>query len=117
MGNFEVINLSSHTIKELSPMTIKREDHGITMGPDHKLYAIGGFDGKNSLFATERYNFKTNKWEQIANLNNARRSLCAVTLPDGVYAIGGYNGLNYIESMERYDENKKRWIKIGRAHV
>jgi len=64
------------------------------MGPDNKIYAIGGFGGpKNScLNAAERYDPVTNEWESIAKLNIPRRALSAVALPDGIYAIGGFDG-------------------------
>ena len=93
-------------------MIIKREEHSIVMGPDHKLYAIGGFDGKTSLSASERYNFKSKKWERISNMNYCRRSLCAVSLPDGIYAIGGYDDIKYMNLVERYDIEKNCWINM-----
>lgn len=54
----------------------------------------------------ERFNLQTYEWERVADLNEPRRALAAVSLPDGVYAIGGYNGSKYLGSMERYDEIK-----------
>ena len=89
---------------------MKREEHGITIGSDNKVYAIGGFDGKGSLITAERYDPKTNKWERIADLNYSRRSLCVVTLPDGIYAIGGYDGKKYLNSVERYDADRNCWV-------
>ena len=91
----------------------KREEHGLTIGPDRKLYAIGGFDGKKCLSSAERYDPQTNTWEEIASLRTPRRSLCAVALPDGVYALGGYNGDKYLESVERYDTVKNEWVPIS----
>ncbi len=81
------------------------------MGPDNKIYAIGGFGGpKNScLNAAERYDPVKNEWEKIADLNIPRRALSAVALPDGIYAIGGFDGQNYLSSIEKYDENNNEW--------
>lgn len=36
-------------------------------------------------------------------MNEGRRALAAVSMPDGIYAIGGYNGKDYISSVEKYD--------------
>jgi len=85
------------------------------MGPDYKIYAIGGFGGpKNScLQAAERYDVANDKWEQIADLNIPRRALSAVALPDGIYAIGGFDGQNYLSSIEKYDEAKNEWTFIS----
>ena len=56
-------------------------------------------------------------------MNIPRRSLTAVTLPDGIYAIGGYDGneiiiyfkllgVNYLRSVEKYDESLNKWIYV-----
>ncbi len=70
---------------------------------DKKIYAIGGFGGKNNicLKTVERYDTLNGKWEYVASLNTPRRALCAVTLPDGIYAIGGFDGNNYLCSVEK----------------
>ena len=36
-------------------------------------------------------------------MNEARRALAAVALPDGIYAIGGYDGKQYLDSVEKYN--------------
>lgn len=38
----------------------------------------------------------------LPEMNEARRALAAVALPDGIYAIGGYNGKEYLSSVEKY---------------
>ncbi len=98
--------------KSMENMHFKREEHGFTMGPDGKLYAVGGFNGKSCLTSAERYDPAANVWEDIAPLKTPRRSLCAVALPDGVYALGGYNGEKYLNSVEKYDPAKNEWIQV-----
>ncbi len=93
-------------------MLTKREEHGLAIGPDRKVYAVGGFDGKACLAAAERYDPRTGQWEKIADLKTARRSLCAVALPDGIYAIGGYDGTRYLGTVERYDSTKDKWVSM-----
>ncbi len=95
-------------------MTSKREEHGLTIGPDRKLYAVGGFDGRKCLASAERYDPQTNTWEEIAPLRSPRRSLCAVALADGIYALGGYDGEKYLDSVERYDAGKNQWVPVPR---
>jgi influenza virus NS1A-binding protein len=46
----------------------------------------------NCLNTAERFDPATGKWEMLPNLNESRRALALVALPDGIYAIGGYNG-------------------------
>ena len=44
----------------------------------------------------------TGQWDMLPEMNEARRALAAVALPDGIYAIGGYDGKSYLASVERY---------------
>lgn len=85
----------------------------MAVGPDGKVYAVGGFDGKQCLRAAERFNLHTEQWEAIASMHTPRRSLCAVALADGVYAIGGYDGKSYLSSVEKYDIENDRWVEVS----
>lgn len=115
LNSFEAYNIQKEKWQTLESLNWKRDELAIAMGPDYKIYAIGGFGGpKNScLQAAERYDIATNKWEQIADLNIPRRALSAVALPDGIYAIGGFDGQNYLSSIEKYDEVKNEWTFIS----
>ena len=110
--NFECLDLRDNTWKTLTNMNVKREEHGFTLGSDGKLYAIGGFNGKQCLKLVERYNESSEKWEEVAPLQYARRSLCAVCLKDGIYAIGGYNGEKYLNVVEKYNIEKNVWTTV-----
>jgi hypothetical protein len=44
------------------------------------------------LNTAERFDPFSRTWEKLPPMNEHRRALAAVALPDGVYAIGGYNG-------------------------
>lgn len=37
----------------------------------------------------------------LPEMNEARRALAAVALPDGIYAIGGYDGNKYLSTVEK----------------
>ena len=108
----ELLDTFSHTIRQLPSMIVKREEHGICIGPDKKVYSVGGFDGKSCLCTAERFDPKIGTWEKIGDMKNARRSLSVVALPDGIYAIGGYDGSKYLSSTERYDIGKDKWVPI-----
>ena len=84
------------------------------MGPDGKIYAIGGYGGGDNscLSSAERFDSHTGKWELIASMNEPRRALTAVALPDGIYAIGGYNGKDYINTVEKYDFMANKWVTV-----
>ncbi len=84
-------------------MKCRRDEFALSIGPDRKLYAIGGFGGQERapLRACERYDPETQEWEQIAPLNEPRRALAGVCLPDGVDAIGGVDKTLSCATVER----------------
>ena len=43
----------------------------------------------------------TGQWDMLPEMNEARRALATVALPDGIYAIGGYDGKSYLASVEK----------------
>ena len=49
-------------------------------------------------------------------MNEGRRALAAVAMPDGIYAIGGYNGKDYIDTVERYDILEDTWTLISKLN-
>jgi hypothetical protein len=105
----------------------------VALGPDGKIYSIGGYGGgsssnshnvnladdkdnnstgkdsngkgtnqtSNCLRTAERFDFSKGEWEMLPEMNEARRALAAVALPDGIYAIGGYDGKQYLSSVEK----------------
>ena len=96
-------------------MINRRDELAACIGPDNLIYAIGGYGGSTNsscLSSVERYYPLENKWEQVASMNEGRRALAAIAMPDGIYAIGGYNGKDYIATVERYDILKDRWTII-----
>ena len=123
--SFESLDLVNNQWKLLEGMKYKREEHGFALGPDGKLYAVGGFNGKRCLKEVERYDIAKQTWEEIAPMNYARRSLCVTSLSDGIYAIGGYEKDTYLNIVEKYNIKTDTWDvieglnrkKIGRAHV
>ena len=96
-------------------MTIKRDELAACVGPDNKIYVIGGYGGADNscLSAAECLDPETGKWEQLPPMKEARRALTAVALPDGVYAIGGYNGKDYVRSVEKFDFFKSEWVSVS----
>ena len=97
-------------------MNMKRDELAACLGPDGRIYAIGGYGGGDNtcLSTAERFDFKTGKWEMITPMKEPRRALSAVALPDGIYAIGGYNGKEYISTVEKFDFFTNEWVTVKR---
>ena len=108
----EFMNLQDGTWHKCASMLTRRDELAACVGPNNMIYAIGGYGGTANqacLSTVERYNVVTNAWEPVAPMNEGRRALAAIAMPDGIYAIGGYNGKDYIASVERYDIAADRW--------
>lgn len=118
LSSMHLLSLTTGEWSELPPMNYVRDELAVTIGPDGKIYAIGGYGGPEStvLKSVERFNLQTYEWEVVAELNQPRRALAAVALPDGVYAIGGHSGSEYLASMERYDEAQDRWVPCAQMN-
>ena len=110
---FECLNLSTNRWEILENMIYSREEHGFSLGVDGKLYAIGGFNGKECLKEVECYNITRKQWKAIKPLTCPRRSLCSICLPDGIYVIGGYDGNHYLSSVEKFSIQTKYWTTIS----
>jgi N-acetylneuraminic acid mutarotase len=110
----ECLNLITKQWSKIPKMNMKRDELAACLGPDNKIYAIGGYGGGDNacLSSAERLDPQTGKWELIAPMKEARRALTAVALPDGIYAIGGYNGKEYINTVERYDFFANEWTPV-----
>jgi hypothetical protein len=89
-------------------MSEKRDELGLVLGFDRRIYAIGGYS-HTCLCSCERLDMIAGRWEPIPPMVVARRALAVVSLPDGVYAIGGFNGISYLNTVERYDDLTNTW--------
>jgi hypothetical protein len=51
-------------------MNMKRDELAACIGPDGRIYAIGGYGGGDNscLASSERYDFSTGKWDLIGSL-------------------------------------------------
>jgi len=97
----------------LAPMPVARTRLAVVAGPDGRIYALGGFDGSNSLTIVEAYNPNTNSWTTVAPMTTPRDGLAAATGPDGrIYAIGGFD-TDYLSSVEAYDVATNSWTHVA----
>ncbi len=68
------------------------------------LYAIGGFDGSNTLGTMQAYDPKTNTWSVASSqLTVARRDAAVASIAGKIYVIGGSDGSNPLGSIEVLD--------------
>ncbi len=96
---------------ERSPMPTSRGALGVGVYQG-RLYAIGGYDGKQNTGATEIYNPENDTWTNAAPLSAPRDHLAVVAAGPGIFAIGGRSNLKYKQNtsvVEAYDPITGQW--------
>nr|CAB3260019.1 kelch-like protein 5 [Phallusia mammillata] len=77
------------------------------------LYAIGGMDtskvGFTCATSIERYNARTNRWNQIAHMTGRRLQFGVAVLDDKLYVVGGRDGLKTVNTVECFNSRTKTW--------
>ncbi|KAM4675838.1 kelch-like protein 7 [Discoglossus pictus] len=76
---------------ELSSMAGPRSMHGF-LAYNHKLYAVGGWDGTVVIDSAESYNVLDKCWNRISNLPLPLRMFSSTELNGKLYLIGGETG-------------------------
>src|SRR5581483_2164712 len=70
-----------------APMNASHGNFGFVLGPDQRLYAIGGNGAETDV---EAYDVATDTWTNVASLLVGRYYATAVTGSDGkIYVMGG----------------------------
>ncbi|XP_064626753.1 kelch-like protein 2 [Lineus longissimus] len=76
------------------------------------LLVIGG-QAPKAIRSVECYDFKEEKWYQVAEMPS-RRCRCGVAVLNGlVYAVGGFNGSLRVRTVDVYDPSKDTWSSIA----
>jgi N-acetylneuraminic acid mutarotase len=108
---------------ELAPIPTPRTSPGAAVGPDGRIYVIGGdranFKKVNNV--AEAYDPKTDRWSRLSPLPTPRDSPCAVAAKcaDGrvlIYTVGGraFRGpVGNLGIVEAYDPASDSWAAMA----
>lgn len=73
-----------------APLPQSAQDHAATLGPDGRIYAVGGYSG-GLLTTVQAYDPRADRWSLVAPLPAAHCCGGIVTAPDGhIYVIGSF---------------------------
>jgi N-acetylneuraminic acid mutarotase len=102
LATVEAYTPATNTWTTLASMPTPRQLLAAAVGPDGRIYALGGADAAgNPLNTVEAYDITTNTWTVALSMPTRRSALAAVTGPDGrVFAIGGRNGSTALNTVE-----------------
>lgn len=117
-----------------------RAYHGVTTCLDHKIYCVGGYDGREHFNMCTIFDPVNNTWKevneyhwpyfcssnhletivlfhssysQIAPMHSRRCYVSVVELNGYIYALGGHNGVERLNSVERYDPTTNQWTMMS----
>jgi N-acetylneuraminic acid mutarotase len=102
-GVVEAYDTSTNTWTTLASMPGGgRTNLAGAVGPDGRIYAIGGVTCTGYLNRVEGFNPSSNTWTTGQPMPTTRQFEAVATGPDGrIYAIGGYNGVR-LTTVEAY---------------
>jgi len=105
---------------KLANMNVPRANHTMKVVADKYLYVIGGTNTSGNLSGCEEYDIASNKWREIASLNESKKwvSVCSFKVKH-LYAFGGYindepKASSLIETLDIEKPLEKLWeiVKI-----
>lgn len=93
---------------EKANMIESRCCHGIANKKDVDIYVVGGMNESGELATGEVYNIRTNTWNSLPNISEARKNCALCILSDKyLYLIGGDTKTSAIEVLNLNDP--KHW--------
>ncbi|XP_064600633.1 kelch-like protein 2 [Liolophura sinensis] len=99
-----------HLLKPEQKMVYKtpRTNPRTPIGLPKVMLVIGG-QAPKAIRSVECYDFKEEKWYQLAEMPS-RRCRCGVAMVNSmVYAVGGFNGSLRVRTVDMYDPLKDSW--------
>jgi hypothetical protein len=74
-----------------------------------KFYVVGGYSGSNRLTNVERYNPRTCRWSNLAEMHTPRSNFGLAQFYDYFIVCGGYIGKGVTDQVEIYDIIRDTW--------
>ncbi|XP_055499145.1 kelch-like protein 3 isoform X3 [Leucoraja erinacea] len=78
-----------------------------------KVMIVVGGQAPKAIQSVECYDFKEDRWNQVAELPSRRCRAGVVYMSGRVYAVGGFNGSLRVRTVDVYDAVKDQWTSIA----
>jgi hypothetical protein len=103
------LDVGTFAVSPQPPMHTAKADHAAVYHSQY-VYVLGGEDDYEVyLKKCERYSCAESRWEVLAALPVACRSMSAVELHNSLYALGGYGNRGFIDSVQKFDLDSLTW--------
>lgn len=75
---------------------------------------FGGYDGHHRVNDLYSYNFKSNQWQPLSNINapTPRDRHVAAVFDNSLYIFGGFDGAMRVNDLHAYDLEKNEWSSV-----
>ncbi|KAH0616081.1 hypothetical protein JD844_026910 [Phrynosoma platyrhinos] len=78
-----------------------------------KLMVVVGGQAPKAIRSVECYDFKEERWHQVAELPSRRCRAGVVYMSGLVFAVGGFNGSLRVRTVDSYDPVKDQWTSVA----
>ncbi|MGH0158559.1 UNVERIFIED_CONTAM: hypothetical protein FKN15_036271, partial [Acipenser sinensis] len=78
-----------------------------------KVMVVVGGQAPKAIRSVECYDFKEERWYQVAELPSRRCRSGVVCMGGFVYAVGGFNGSLRVRTVDSYDPVKDQWTCVA----
>ena len=93
-----------------------REDSCVVAANNH-LYVCGGRINSECVTKAQRFDTGENKWEEIANMQQARWNAFGLASEGNIFVVGGEDSESYLETCEMFNISTNEWQFIGSLTV
>ncbi|KAJ1611248.1 POZ and kelch domain-containing protein [Cryptosporidium canis] len=110
LDSLEIYDPLTDSWREGPSMLIGRRNLASITLDDGRIFAIGGFDGKNIISASEFYDSRTKYWSTSPPINVPRSSASCIKLDQfSIAIVGGTCGDKRLKSIEIFDIRRNQW--------
>ncbi|XP_077000448.1 kelch-like protein 2 isoform X2 [Tamandua tetradactyla] len=81
--------------------------------PHLQLMVVVGGQAPKAIRSVECYDFKEERWHQVAELPSRRCRAGMVYMAGLVFAVGGFNGSLRVRTVDSYDPVKDQWSSVA----
>ncbi|XP_035669434.1 kelch-like protein 2 [Branchiostoma floridae] len=75
------------------------------------MFVVGG-QAPKAIRSVECFDFKEERWYQVAEMTTRRCRAGVVVMNGLIYAVGGFNGSLRVRTVDVYDPNKDTWTSV-----
>ena len=78
------------------------------------MLCTGGLNGSSGLVSLEQYDFRTDTWSELTNLQQSRYAVATCLVQETLYVIGGYNETDgFLSSVVGFNLKEAKWRKLS----